>query len=80
MKRIIDANQELKQIYNPAEMEQMISDTIFILLLPGGGVPVGGGGRRNDRVPINHKNKEFFSHLPPRPLGTPPPTGRGELR
>ena len=44
MKRIIDANQELKQIYNPAEMEQMISDTIFILFLPGG-VPVGGGGR-----------------------------------
>lgn len=45
MKRIIDANQELKQIYNPAEMEQMISDTVFILLLPGGGEPVGGGGR-----------------------------------
>ena len=27
------------------EMKQMISSTISILLLPGGGVPVGGGGR-----------------------------------
>ena len=27
---------------------------------------------KNNKIPINHKNKEFFFHLPLRPLGTPP--------
>jgi len=58
----------------------MISDTILILLLPGGRAPVGGGGRQNNKIPINKNIKDFFSHLPPHPTGTPPPTGGGELK
>ena len=50
---------------------------ISILLLREGGVPVGGGGRWSYKGPINHEIR-IFSYLPPRPLGTPPPTGGGE--
>ena len=42
---INNANQQLKQIHNGIVMNQMLSNTILILLLPGGGVPEGGGGR-----------------------------------
>ena len=55
----------------------MIIRSISVLLLLGGGVPVGGGGRCNNKMPINNKIKEVFSHLLPRPLGTPPPRRKG---
>ena len=32
-------------------MKQMTNSTISILLLPGGGVPVWGGGRSNNETP-----------------------------
>ena len=42
--------------------------------------PTGGGGRENNKIPINHKNKEFFLTYHPALKGTPPPTGGGEWR
>jgi len=39
------ANQGLNLIYNRKERNKMMSNTISILLLLGGGVPEGGGGR-----------------------------------
>ncbi len=53
------------------------NSTIFILLLLGGGVPQRGEVvGKTTKYLLKIKNS---SHLPPRPSGTPPPTGGGEL-
>ena len=54
-----------------------MNNTISILLLPGGGVPEGGGGRGENNSLIYMVHRYFLLYLPPRPLGTPPPMDEG---
>ena len=45
-------------------MNKMLNNTISILLLPGGGVPVGGGVGKK-RIPIDMIHRYFSLYLPP---------------